>query len=36
MPSDNDMVSPGAYEVSAMNAIGAGRVDEAPGPAVIP
>ena len=29
MPSDNDMVGPGAYEVNAMNAIGAGRVDEA-------
>ena len=28
-PRDNDMAGPGAYEANAMNAIGAGRVDEA-------
>jgi hypothetical protein len=28
-PRDNDMAGPGAYETNAMNAIGAGRVDEA-------
>ena len=29
MPSDNDMVGPGAQETNALNAIGRDRVDEA-------
>jgi len=29
MPSDSDMVGPGAQEANAQNAIGRGQVDEA-------
>jgi hypothetical protein len=29
VPSDNDMIGPGAHETNVMNAIGRDRVDEA-------